>query len=148
MVTDFQLFVGLFGTFLALLGVAIAVLQTVRYKQLEDTLKQIKRAKKAAIWTNIGIIVKVFDSLEDARHLMLNRDKVDYEILSKIASARRGTVDQYRELLEEAILEEPIFNMETIEKWENTNRLENEWRVNQAKRYIETENIQNGSEIE
>lgn len=148
MVIDFQLFVGLFGTFLALLGVAIAVLQTVRYKQLENTIKQIKRAKKAAIWTKIGITVKVFDSLEDAKNLMASRDKVDHEILSKIASARRGTVDQYRELLEEASLEEPIFNMDTIEKWKSTNRLENEWRVNQAKRYINTEDIQNESEIE
>lgn len=74
---------------------------------------------------------------------MFKREKVDYEVLSKIASARRGTIDQYRNLLEEAILEEPVFDMETIDKWKQTGRLENEWRVNQAKRYISTENIQN-----
>lgn len=64
MTIDFQLLIGIFGFFLTLLGVAIAVLQTIRYNQLERTLKEIKRAKKAKIWTNIGIVVKVFDSLE------------------------------------------------------------------------------------
>lgn len=135
--------IGITGFFLSFLGVAIAVLQTIRYKELEKTIKAIKRAKKASIWTNIGIVVKTFDSLESARKLMTSREKVDYEVLSKIASARRGTVDQYRNLLEEAILEEPVFNMDTIEKWKKTKRLENDWRIDQAKRYISTEDIPN-----
>jgi DNA-binding Lrp family transcriptional regulator len=137
----FQLILGIFGTAVGFLGFMVAVLQTVRNRSLRNTLKRMRRAEEAEIWTNIGIVVRTFDSLNEARELICSREKVDHEVLSKIQSARRGTIDQYRQLLKEAVLHEPVFNRETIEKWKRIGRLENEWRVRQAERLLSTKDI-------
>ena len=83
------------------------------------------------IWT-----VRTFDSLDEARDLIASREPVDDEVISKISSARRGTVDHWRELLKDAVLQEPEFNSATLEKWIEMGRLENEWRIAQARRLL------------
>jgi hypothetical protein len=123
------------------LSLAIAVVQTVRHSELRKSLEKIRRAKEAEIWTCIGIVLKTYDSLEQAVQILKTREQVDFEALVKIQSARRGIVDQYRMLLKEAVLEEEEFSIDTIEKWKRVGRLENDWRVSQAKRLLATKNI-------
>ncbi|MFA5015897.1 MAG: hypothetical protein WC549_10260 [Actinomycetota bacterium] len=139
--SNFELFLGILGIVLSFFGFGIAIFQTVRNIELKRALNRIKKIRNAEVWTIIGICLTVFDSLEEARKFIYSRKKIDHEVLSKITSARRGTVDQYRYLLMEAVLDEPTYNIETIKKWKRIGKLENEWRVEQAKRLLSTENI-------
>jgi hypothetical protein len=47
-------------------------------------------------------------------------------------------VDQYLQLLKEAVLDEEEFTESTIAHWQNIGRLENDWRTAQARKYIRT----------
>jgi hypothetical protein len=133
------------GVVFGFLCIMIAIYQTLRYQQIKNILRKIERAENAEMWMNIGIIVRIFDSLEKAANLIMKRVRVDNEVLSEVTSAKRGISDQYLSLLKEAVLAESHYNMAVIEKWVTMGRLENEWRKTQAKRLLTTENMQNNS---
>lgn len=132
---------GIIGIVLTLASLAVALWQTVRNKRLRDALERARRTRNADTWVNIGVVVRTFDSLEEARRLVCSRESVDHEVLSKIQSARRGTVDQYRQLLKDAVLQEPEYSLKIVRKWELMGRLENEWRKQQAIRLLATEDF-------
>ena len=120
------------------------MVQTIKNRQLEDALARIKRQYDAEIWTLLGIVTRTFDSLDIARNdlvsYMSSENGKNISLLRSaligVQSARRGTVDQYRNLLKEASLREEIYDLETIKKWVITGRLENAWRVKQAIRLL------------
>ena len=135
------------GFILTFVGLVIAFVQTYKNKLLEDALSKINKHDEAEIWTTIGIVVKTFESLDEARTqlniilsqktsqpVMLEIEKV----YSKLQSARRGTIDQYKHLLKEASLREEKFDMDIIKKWIISGRLENTWRVSAALRLLST----------
>lgn len=134
----FAFIITIIGIIIALLGFVLAVLQWFRNKELKKALAHINKIKQAEIWTNIAIVARIFDSLEVAREIVLSKQEGDQKLLSEISSARRGTINHYLHLLKEAVLAEPDFNMETIEKWKNVGRLENEWRATQAIKLLDT----------
>lgn len=133
------------GFVLTIIGTIIAVAQIAKNKQLEAALARIKRQYDAEVWTLLGIVTRTFDTLDTARNDMISylstkdeeRDLSQLrEALIGVQSARRGTVDQYRNLLKEASLSEENYNFETVKKWVITGRLENAWRVKQAIRLL------------
>ena len=130
--------IGIAGLTVGIVGLIGAFRERILRNELTKTLGRIENARNAETWTNIGVVATVFDSLDTARAMVRERQTVDYEVLGKIESARRGTVDHYRMLLKEAVLAEPNFSEETIRIWEDTGKLENEWRVRAAKRLLST----------
>lgn len=104
-------------------------------------LHQIKRNRNAEIWTNIAMTLNAYDSIDDAREICMKNEIDDHNsrmLLSKINSSRRGVVTQYLHLLKEAVLDEEKFDEDTVEEWKRLGRLENEWRVAQARKLIST----------
>ena len=93
--------------------------------------------KQADIWSNIALALQAYDTLEDARDLV--RAMGDPDLAGKLNSARRSTVAQYLQLLRQAILEEPEFTEQTVEEWKRLGRLENEWRVSQAMKFVQSD---------
>ncbi len=136
------------GFVLTAVGLVVAFIQTYKNKQLEDALSKINKHDEAEMWTTIGIVVKTFDSLDEARAQLngiLSQKtsqpvKLELEkVFSKLQSARRGTIDQYKHLLKEASLREKKFDMNIIKRWIISGRLENTWRISQALRLLSTE---------
>lgn len=129
------------GLVVSLISVAIAVTQTIRKRDVEKALNDMKRMRRADTWTNMAIVIRIFDTLDEVRVELLAQRRPPSTLLSKISSARRGTVDQWRHLLKQAVLDEPAFCEATIERWALEGKLENEWRIAQARRLLEnTEN--------
>ena len=137
------LVVGFVGLFFGVCGVFIAYKQNFIANQLKTTLADVKKKREQEIWTQIGIDLTAFDALDESRSLLSQSSVVDQEIeiRRKIESARRATIDLYRLLLCEAVGIEPVFTMNTIKKWRNAGRLENEWRVRTAMRLLPTREI-------
>jgi hypothetical protein len=140
--------IGIAGVLLGVAGVAISLVQTYRYEEARERLIRIKRARNATIWHNIALVLNAYESLEDAREFSSQQDlNASRDALQgKIASARRSVIDQYLDLLKEAVLDEEHFSEDTIEYWKSIGRLDNEWRVKQAKKFLqkpETRTTQN-----
>ena len=130
--------INVLGISLGVVGIGISLLQTYRYEEARERLAQIKRVRNATIWHNIALVLNAYDTLEDARQFVSEGElSVGKDALqAKISSARRCVVDQYLDLLKEAVLDEEHFSEETIEYWRSIGRLENEWRVKQAKKFL------------
>jgi hypothetical protein len=130
--------ISIVGFLLTVAGFIIALIQTMKNRQLQAAMDQLKRHDEAEIWAMIGIVVKTFESLDDARtELFRNCDNgISSAVISKLSSARRGTIDQYKHLLKEASLLHESFSLDTIKQWISSGRLENKWRVEQALRLL------------
>lgn len=136
---SFETGLGLIGGIASVLGLLVAVVQTMRYRESQRHLHELKRRRNATIWSIISGVLQAYESLEDARDLLkAHNNSLNRELaLSKVTSARRSTVNQYVQLLREAVLDEEEFTETTVEEWKRLGRLENEWRVCQAKKFIQ-----------
>ena len=122
------------------LALVVAAVQTVRYKHSQSLIKDLKRAKNATIWTHIAIVLEAYYTIEDARD-KCEKDQEKGEVFAKITSARRTIVILWLDMLKEAALDEEEYNLKTIEKWIKLGRLENDWRIDKAKRLVPTINV-------
>ena len=82
------------------------------------------------------MLLEAYETLEDARNLVEVTEDLDPKLYAKISSARRSIVNQYLQYLKEAVLDEDDFTSEILDSWVKSGRLENEWRVNQARKFI------------
>lgn len=130
---------GFFGSLASFIGLVIAYVQWRNYRSAEQQLLTIRRHRNADIWTNISLLLQAYESIEDARNLWSTSEISNTQLLAKINSARRSIVSQYLHLLKEAALDEPRFSDQTIQEWIKCGRLENEWRIAQARRLIPTQ---------
>ena len=130
--------IGFTGALLSALGFAIAIVQTYRAWSANATLENEKRTRNATIWHNIALVLNAYETIEDARSALNNgADTTDTAVIAaKLSSARRCIVDHYLELLKSAVLDEPEFNEGTVRLWIEQGRLENDWRVKQARKFI------------
>jgi hypothetical protein len=123
------------GLALSVLGLVVALAQTLRYREAQKSLSEIKRRNNADIWQGMSLILQAYESLDDARSIrLLGFPRSD--LAAKISSARRAVIALYIHQLRQATLDEPVFTEETIRHWIKTGRLENEWRVQQARKFI------------
>jgi hypothetical protein len=141
-----QIILSIAGILIGIIGVIFAVRERFLSMELRRTVERIEKWQLTQTWTKIGIVATVFDALDKAQTLVQERQSVDHEVLRKVESARRGTIDNYRILLQEAALAEPNFDMETIRKWKKAGKLENEWRVCAAMRLLPTKEITDNCE--
>jgi len=130
------MFLGIAGLMLGIVGIVLGLRERFAANELKRAMKQIEKAKIIEIWTNIGIVATIFDGLDSAKDMIFKKSNVDHEVLCKVEGARRGSVDLYRLLLKDAAIAEPNFDIDTIERWKNEGKLENEWRVQAAKRLL------------
>lgn len=130
------------GFILTALGVIVAIVQTYKARQATANLEKEQRARNATIWHNIALTLNAYETLEDARaYLGTSSDgnnKSPEVLAAKLASARRCVVDQYLDLLRSAVLDEAEFTEETVQLWKSQGRLENDWRIKQARKFVRT----------
>ncbi|MDR1062853.1 MAG: hypothetical protein LBL48_02800 [Azoarcus sp.] len=128
---------GVIGIVISAISLVVAIHQTILKHKIE-------RHQHADIWTNIAITVRTFDSLDQIQKIIrADNDKIlaidskmIIELAGEIANARRGTVDQWRQLLKQAVLSEQKYNEETIQRWADEGKLENKWRIEQAHKLL------------
>lgn len=107
------------GFVLSAAGITVAVIQTYRAWQATKNLENEKRARNAAIWHNIALVLNAYETLEDARSYakkLSDAGNID-ALVAKLSSARRCVVDQYLDLLKAAVLDEPEFTEDTLKRW-------------------------------
>ena len=133
------------NTWITIVSIIIALVQAIQKKELNRTLKQVKKVQKLDTWTNINMVLKTYDSLTDMRDILKDGYKQEDHplLLSKVSSARRGTVDEWRYLLKQAVLEEDEFDEETVQLWLEQHKLDNEWKADQARQLITKETMKN-----
>jgi hypothetical protein len=135
-----QDWVAIVSLLFSIIGTLCAVIQTYRAHEANKRYNRKKREQNASIWHNISMVLNTYETLEDAREYAKNAKFNDNgrseALLAKISSARRCVVDQYLILLKAAVLDEPEFNEQTLRKWISQGRLENEWRIDQARKLI------------
>ena len=120
-----------------LIGLGISLVQTMRYRAAERNLEQLKRSRNADIWLNIAMVLGAYETIDDVRQMLAGQDPPQRDVLSaKVGSARRCIVNQYMQLLKEAVLDEDEFTEATVQQWRSIGRLENEWRVAQARKFV------------
>ena len=127
------------GFLLTIIGIWIAIYQTMRARSAEKDFLDQKRIRNAEIWHNIALTLNAYDTLEDARvysKSLKTKDAKTEAIFAKLSSARRSIVDQYLGLMRSAVLDEAHFDEETLNRWIAHGRLENTWRVKQARKFI------------
>lgn len=139
--------VGFWGSVASIMGIAVAIIQTLRYKEtkrvnedLRIAIERQERSSNTAIWANIAHILEAFDRLQS----ILNYDdhpdeEIPRHMLVKVAAARQCLTSHYIALLRQAILREPEFNELTLDKWKSMGRLGDGWTRNLAMRFIETD---------
>jgi hypothetical protein len=122
---------GIAGTIVSIIGLIIAIIQSMKYKAANENYKKLKQIRNTQIWGSISLILEAYDTLDEAKKILEERE-IDSEISLKIVSARKSIVAQYLRLLEQAILDEPTFTIETANEWRKKGLLENEWRYQVA----------------
>lgn len=110
------------GTLASLVGVLMAVIQTVR-------LKALQRRTHADTWLGIRLVRSIMNSLERSGK---------YKEDTNVARAYASTADLFRHLLKEATLAEQEFTESTIQRWKAAGKLEGTWQVGQARHFLET----------
>ena len=121
------------GTAASIVGLVVAAIQSVRARQLRRYADHLERIRRVNVWAFIGMTLEAFDTLDELREIEIAECN-EAQIAAKIASARRSAGMQYLQLLKEAVLSEPDFTNETVDLWAENGRLENEWRVRQARK--------------
>jgi|GEM_PF-6663934 len=133
---DIYLVIGIVGSVASIIGLVVAIIQTIRFRNASENVRMLKRHRNATIWSNISMLLEAYETLEDARNLVEVTEDLDPKLYAKISSARRSIVNQYLQYLKEAVLDEDDFTSEILDSWVKSGRLENEWRVNQARKFI------------
>lgn len=126
----------LIASVVGILSLGLAIAQTVRARNARAELERIRRIKNADIWSGISLTLQAYETIDDARELI---PEGAHELSAKIGSARRAIVGQYLQQLRQAVLDEPEFTEETVKEWRRVGRLENEWRVAQAMKFVRLE---------
>jgi len=117
---DFISLVGILGTLASLAGVAVAIVQSSRMREL-------RRRTNADAWLSIRTVVAILRRLEESPFS---------EQDPQIASVYARVADLYRHLLKQAILDEKDFNEETINSWLATGKICSDWQLEQARNFL------------
>jgi len=131
---------GFWGTIASIIGLAIAIIQTFRYRAANENFKKLKQVRNTQIWGSIALTLEAYDTLNEAKQI-IEKKHVDNDIALKIVSARKSVVAQYLRLLEQAILDEELFTAETAAEWREKGLLENEWRYQIALKLAQKKSV-------
>ncbi len=138
---NFYIMLTVAGTFASIGGLVFAIIQRMKYHNAERNYKKLKRTRKMQIWGNIALAIQAFDKLDPLKEASEDLKTVPDEIKRRITAARQCVVDQYLRLLEQAVLAEDDFTVDSVEKWYKSGRLETEWRRDAAMKFVPTDNL-------
>jgi hypothetical protein len=110
---------------LAIGGLALAGLQTIR-------LEELRKRTKNDLWLSLRMCRAGLRRLEESQ--LTPTDPL-------LASAHGSSKELFCQLLKQAINEERKFSEDSIQKWRQAGKLENEWQIAQARQFLETERI-------
>jgi hypothetical protein len=120
------------GSAASVVALAVAVVQTVRYRGVA----KLRQNRNYQTWGAIQVAVHAFDRIAVANKALQDATVVTDETRANIAEARQSVVDVWLRLLEQAIQDEDHFSEDTIAEWTRLGKLENEWRQAAARRYL------------
>ena len=122
----FAISVTVLGTLASVACLLVACVQSIR-------LTELRRRSNADIWKSITTSSVIRGEMEGAAAFKQNDHQL-HQIYGRL-------VEQFRDLLKMAVLDERRFTEETITRWRNSGRLTNDWEEAQARRYLATEDI-------
>ena len=122
--------VSILGTIASLAGLAVAGIQIIR-------LRQVKRRTNADVWLSIRTVISMVGKLETSESR--KQDTKVSEVYSK-------SVELYRHLLKQAIMDEKNFSEETILKWRAAGKLHSDWQEAQARHFLATAEIKSSKQ--
>lgn len=137
---------GIVGSIASIAGILIAAIQTIKYNEARKLIERMRKTNNANIWTNIGLLLQAYETMDDLKSCIAESPSIPTIIHSKANSARRTIVNMYIHMLRDAILDEDNFSEKTIALWQKSGRLENPWRIAQAKRLITTNQLEQSNE--
>jgi hypothetical protein len=123
---DFNLWLGTVSTVGTLSGLLFGWSQAIKARDL-------RRRINADIWKLIASAQAVRAELESSEPFK--------QCNAQVRGVWGKIIEQYRDLLKTAILDEPRFTEETIQKWLSSGRLMNDWEASQARKHIGTAHI-------
>jgi hypothetical protein len=118
--------VGIVGTLASVASLLVAMLQTIR-------LRELRRRNNADIWKLIFTADSIRGRLESSPAFKQGEVQL-HQIYGRV-------VEQFRDLLKMAILDERHFTEHTIRLWRLSGKLTNDWESAQARRWLETREI-------
>jgi len=121
----------------SIISLVVAIIQHQKYKATKKDYEKLRQIRNAQIWSNILLTLEAYNTLDQAKQKIYQKE-VDQDLLPLIIiSARKSLVAQYIKLLEQAVLDEDEFTEETAKEWRKKGLLENEWRYNAALRFVQ-----------
>ena len=133
---DWSFYFGVAGFILSSIGVVIAIIQTIRYRNVSEKNKELRRNRYLQIWSNINSSIIAFDKLDKVQDSLKGVSGLDESIPRRISNARQGVVSLWMQLIKDAAAEEEEFTEETVEEWYRLNKLGNEWRRDYAMQLV------------
>lgn len=140
---NWSLIWAIIGTAASVLSLIFAVIQTLKYRAEKENYKKLKRIQHNQIWGNIRLVLETFDRLEPLKENAERLNSVPDDVKSRIIAARQSAVDNYIRLIEQAALAEDNFTQETVDKWFENKKLENDWRRQVAMMFVQTDCLKN-----
>lgn len=138
---DWEILLAVASSIASIAGLAVAVIQTVRFRAAKRANKELRRSRNTQIWGNIVLALQAFERLEPLKDTHPDVESLPDDVKKRVVAARQSVVDQYLRLLEQAILDENEFTAETVDLWCESGRLENEWRRDHAMKFVTTDNL-------
>ena len=118
--------VSVLGTVASVAGLLVALVQTIR-------LRELRRRKSADIWKLIATATAIIGEIEGSAAFKQGDPQI-CQIHGRIS-------EQFRDLLKMAVLDEKSFTERTIRLWRSSGRVMNDWEEAQARRYLATSEI-------
>jgi len=128
--------IGVLGSLASIAGLIVAYIQTQRIKKL----KTVSNAENWVILREVLSIVRW--SHPDNRPIKRKNDPSLEKVFSK-------SISIYRQILKMIVLAENNFNMETIRRWNQLGKLDEDWEINELKKLLPSthESLEKMSEL-
>jgi hypothetical protein len=119
---DIVFLTSVLGALASVLGLAIAVLQSIR-------LRQLKRRTNADVWLSIRTARSLIGKLEGSQSV--KQEPV-------VAGAYAQASELFRHLIKQAVLDERRFSEDTIRRWRAAGKIDTDWQAAQARQFLPT----------
>lgn len=140
---NWNLIWAIIGTVTSFLSLIFAMIQTLKYRAEKKNYEKLKNIQHNQIWGNIRLVLEIFDRLEPLKENAEKLNSIPDEVKARIIAARQSAVDNYIRLIEQAALAEDTFTQETVDRWFENGKLENEWRRKVAMMFVQTDCLKN-----
>jgi hypothetical protein len=124
------------GTVASIASLALAVVQTIRYRVAKSLLRQLRNKEQVATWSHYDLIVQAYDWNAEARDALRSEAGAPIVALEKTAQVSSLLNAMWLKSVEHAASLEINFDEEAIERWQALGRLDTEWRLKRARKLL------------